>query len=168
VFRHPAKNEIGVRILRGHDPSKLRKQERFRGSKGPAIAKSVSLSSKQAKRMGTGVWVLADRDTQTEVLRETAVEALWGVGRRYARMLRQNGIETALDLREAVSFSFTPGTIRVLDPATIPTVSEWGMIVMSLLLVAAGCVVFAKRGGAIGLAGGGCSPEDGGDAPPEM
>ena len=110
--------------------------------------------------MGTGVWVLADRDTQTEVLRETAVEALWGVGRRYARMLRQNGIETALDLREAVSFSFTPGTIRVLDPTTIPTVSEWGMIVMSLLLVAAGCVVFAKRGGAIGLAGG--------DAPPEM
>jgi len=26
----------------------------------------------------------------------------------------------------------------------------------------------AKRGGAIGLASGGCSPEDGGDAPPEM
>ena len=68
----------------------------------------------------------------------------------------------------AVSFSFTPGTIRVLDPALVPTVSEWGMIVMSVLLVAAGCVVFAKRGGAIGLANGGCSPDDGGDAPPEM
>jgi len=49
----------------------------------------------------TGVWVLADRDKQTEVLQETTVGALWGVGRRYARMLRRNGIMTALDLREA-------------------------------------------------------------------
>ncbi len=68
----------------------------------------------------------------------------------------------------SVTFTLTPGTIRVLDPATIPTVSEWGMIVMSLLLVAAGCVVFAKRGGAVGLVSGGCSPENGGDTPPEM
>ena len=66
-----------------------------------------------------------------------------------------------------VSFAFTPAMITVLDPS-VPTVSDWGMIVMSVLLVAAGCVVFAKRGGAIGLASGGCSPEDGGDAPPEM
>jgi len=68
----------------------------------------------------------------------------------------------------AVSFAFTPGTIRVLEPATVPTVSEWGMFVMSVLIVTAGCVVLANRGGAIGLASGGCSPEDGGDAPPEM
>jgi IPTL-CTERM motif len=47
----------------------------------------------------------------------------------------------------SVSFAFTPGTIRVLDPATVPTVSEWGMIMMSVLLVVAGCVMLARRGG---------------------
>jgi len=60
----------------------------------------------------------------------------------------------------SVSFVSTPGTIRVLDPPPIPTVSEWGMIVMSLLLVAAGCVVFTKYGTVNGLPGG--------EAPPEM
>jgi len=83
--------------------------------------------------------------------------------------IQLNPSSTLVDgIGASVTFTSTPGTIRVLDPATIPTVSEWGMIVMSVLLVAAGCVVFAKRGGAIGLAGGGCSPEDGGDTPPEM
>lgn len=69
--------------------------------------------------------------------------------------IRLGSSSTLIDANAvAVSFAFTPGTIRVLDPASIPTVSEWGMIVMSVLLIAAGCVVFAKRGGAIGLAGG--------------
>jgi len=44
-----------------------------------------------------------------------------------------------------VSFAITPGAIRVLDPTTIPTVSEWGMIVMGMLIVTTGCVVFAER-----------------------
>jgi len=60
----------------------------------------------------------------------------------------------------SVSFVTTPGTIRVLVPPPIPAVSEWGMIVMSLLLVAAGSVVFAKHGSVDGL--------HGGEAPPEM
>jgi hypothetical protein len=45
----------------------------------------------------------------------------------------------------AVPFTFTPGTIRVLDPATIPAVSEWGMVVLSLLILTAGSIVFIKR-----------------------
>lgn len=45
----------------------------------------------------------------------------------------------------AVPFTFTPGTIRVLDPSDIPAVSEWGMIVLSLLVVTAGSVVVGQR-----------------------
>lgn len=60
----------------------------------------------------------------------------------------------------AVPFTFAPGTIRVLDPSEIPAVSEWGTVVLSLLMLTAGTIVFVKqRGGAIGLTGGGCSPE---------
>ena len=71
-------------------------------SVGIAPSKTLAkVASKQAKCMGTGVRILADRDTQTKALQETAVGKLWGVGRRYARMLRRNGIMTAFDLREA-------------------------------------------------------------------
>jgi hypothetical protein len=42
-----------------------------------------------------------------------------------------------------IPFAFTPGTIHVTT--SIPAVSEWGMIVLSLLILAAGSVVFAKR-----------------------
>ncbi len=47
----------------------------------------------------------------------------------------------------SVSFTTTPGTIRVIDPATIPTVSEWGVIVMCSLIMAVGTVVFGKNDG---------------------
>lgn len=71
-------------------------------SVGMAPSKTLAkVANKRAKRTGVGVWVLADRDAQTEALRHTAVSDLWGVGRRYARMLRRNAIATALDLREA-------------------------------------------------------------------
>jgi hypothetical protein len=55
-----------------------------------------------------------------------------------------------------VPFTFTPGTIRVLDPATIPAVSEWGMVALSLLIVTAGTVVFVKRRGVAGSKVGQC------------
>jgi len=45
----------------------------------------------------------------------------------------------------AIPFTFLPGTIRVFNPAEVPVVSEWGMIVMILLLVVAGWVVLARR-----------------------
>ncbi len=53
----------------------------------------------------------------------------------------------------SVTFTLTAGTIRVLDPATIPTVSEWGMIAMCILLVTTGSVVFVGRGRKIRLDG---------------
>jgi hypothetical protein len=49
-----------------------------------------------------------------------------------------------------VPFAFTPGTIRVLNPNEIPAVSEWGVIVLSLLIATAGSVVFAMRRGVAG------------------
>jgi hypothetical protein len=53
-----------------------------------------------------------------------------------------------------VPFAFTLGTIRVTN--SIPAVSEWGMIVLSLLVLAAGSVTFAKRHGAAGSKVGQC------------
>ena len=43
----------------------------------------------------------------------------------------------------SVPFTFTPGTIRVSN--SIPVVSEWGMIVLSLSVLAAGSAIFVRR-----------------------
>jgi hypothetical protein len=48
----------------------------------------------------------------------------------------------------SIPFTFTPGTIRVTT--SIPAVSEWGVIVLSLLIASAGSVVLAKRHGVAG------------------
>jgi hypothetical protein len=40
---------------------------------------------------------------------------------------------------------YVEGTINVRSPSNIPTVSEWGLIVMGLLLLTAGAVVIARR-----------------------
>lgn len=67
----------------------------------------------------------------------------------------------------AIPFTFIPGTVRVFDPAKIPTVSEWGIIVMSVLLIATGWIVLARNDRAIALAGGRCSTENSGDTLPK-
>ena len=46
-----------------------------------------------------------------------------------------------------VPFAFTPGTISVTN--SIPAVSEWGMMVLGLFVVTAGCVVLVKRRGVV-------------------
>ena len=43
----------------------------------------------------------------------------------------------------SIPFSFTPGTIQVSN--SIPAMSEWGTMVLALLVVTVGCVVFVKR-----------------------
>lgn len=68
----------------------------------------------------------------------------------------------------SIPFTFIPGTVRVFDPAKVPTVSQWGIIVMSVLLVTAGWMVLARRDRAIVLAGGRRSSKVGGDAPLEI
>lgn len=71
-------------------------------SVGIAPSKTLAkVASKHAKRAGVGVLALVERDSQLEALRRTTIDDLWGVGRRYSRMLRRSGLMHALDLREA-------------------------------------------------------------------
>lgn len=48
-----------------------------------------------------GVCVLASDQPIAAALRALEVEEVWGIGSRYARKLKQNGIKTAWDLRQA-------------------------------------------------------------------
>lgn len=41
--------------------------------------------------------------------------------------------------------TLTPGTITVFDPTEIPTVSEWGMVVLTALLMTAGTLIARQR-----------------------
>lgn len=41
--------------------------------------------------------------------------------------------------------TLTPGTITVFDPAEIPAVSEWGMVVLAALLLTAGTLAAGRR-----------------------
>ena len=71
-------------------------------SVGIAPSKTLAkVANKHAKRAGVGVLALAEEGSQVEALRRTTINDLWGVGRRYSRMLRRNGFKHALDLREA-------------------------------------------------------------------
>jgi len=36
--------------------------------------------------------------------------------------------------------------LELFGPAGVPTVSEWGMVAMTLLLLSAGTLVYARRG----------------------
>ncbi len=53
-----------------------------------------------AKQSGSGVCHLAQLDID-EVLASLEVEEVWGIGRKYAKSLKAQGIETALQLKEA-------------------------------------------------------------------
>jgi DNA polymerase V len=53
-----------------------------------------------AKKLETGIFLL-DSEKVEEVLRETAIEEVWGIGRGFSKILRLNGIQTAWQLREA-------------------------------------------------------------------
>jgi DNA polymerase V len=53
-----------------------------------------------AKKTETGVFLLYG-DKVEGVLRELAIEEIWGIGRGFAKILRLNGIQTAWQLREA-------------------------------------------------------------------
>ncbi len=71
-------------------------------SVGIAPSKTLAkVANKHAKHTGDGVLSLADKGDQAKALRRTSIHDLWGVGRRYARMLMKNGFKHALDLREA-------------------------------------------------------------------
>ncbi|WP_460905463.1 Y-family DNA polymerase [Spirosoma areae] len=64
------------------------------------LAKVANRIAKQRPEL-SGVCVLDSSDEITEALSEFAVKDLWGVGYRYASMLKRNGITTAAQLRDA-------------------------------------------------------------------
>lgn len=64
------------------------------------LAKAANHLAKRSAEAG-GVVELSDPAGQGEALARMDVEDVWGVGSRLARMLRRNGIRTALDLRDA-------------------------------------------------------------------
>lgn len=71
-------------------------------SVGIAPSKTLAkVANKHAKHTGDGLLSLAKTGDQLKALRRTTIHGLWGVGRRYARMLMKNGFKHALDVREA-------------------------------------------------------------------
>lgn len=67
---------------------------------GVGSTKTLSkIANKQAKA-GDGVCILTPETTEA-VLKKTPVGDIWGIGRRWQRMLEGRGIETAFDLRNA-------------------------------------------------------------------
>jgi DNA polymerase V len=64
------------------------------------LAKIANRLSKKNKRSSGGVMILPNTEVEKAALSATGVEDVWGVGRRYARFLRLNGIENALQLSQ--------------------------------------------------------------------
>lgn len=68
---------------------------------GIAATKTLAkMANRYAKKhlKATGVFWAANEKLTNEMLENTAVEDIWGVGRQYAKMLIRNGIKTALEL----------------------------------------------------------------------
>jgi DNA polymerase V len=73
-------------------------------SVGLAATKTLcKVANRLAKKSAraAGVLDLYDSPHLDEALRRTAVEDVWGVGPKYAKLLRSHGIENALQLRDA-------------------------------------------------------------------
>lgn len=67
-------------------------------SVGMSLNKTLAkVAAKRAKKRKDGVAILHEEERE-EALTNLAVEEIWGIGRRHASFLRQNGITTALEL----------------------------------------------------------------------
>ncbi len=68
-------------------------------SVGIAPSKTLAKAAARVAKKDPGLQGVLDIRSRTdEVLASTGVEDVWGIGRRYARLLRRHGIRTALDL----------------------------------------------------------------------
>lgn len=65
------------------------------------LAKLANHSAKRWQQQTGGVVDLCDPERRDKVLRVTAVEDVWGIGRRLTAHLHEMGIKTALDLAQA-------------------------------------------------------------------
>lgn len=70
-------------------------------SQTKTLAKVAQRFSKKDSEATEGVLDLTDPDTQAQVLEETPVEEVWGVGPAYSKLLKAAGITTARKLRDA-------------------------------------------------------------------
>lgn len=71
---------------------------------GVAPTKTLAkIANRYAKKhhKDVGVWVLDTPEKVEQALKATSVEDIWGVGRRYAKMLEAHNILTAYDLSKA-------------------------------------------------------------------
>lgn len=64
------------------------------------LAKMANRHSKKTKG-GTGIFVMDTHEKIVEVLSNTAVEDIWGVGQQYAKLLQSHGFRTAADVCNA-------------------------------------------------------------------
>jgi DNA polymerase V len=71
------------------------------GIAGTKTLAKVAARHARKQREAYGVLDLTDAATRTAVLGETKVREVWGVGPSYAAVLKEAGIETALELRDA-------------------------------------------------------------------
>jgi len=69
-------------------------------SRSKTLAKVANHFAKRVPAFG-GVLVLLDDDRISKALQRLPVAEVWGIGRQYDKFLRQNGIENALQLRDA-------------------------------------------------------------------
>lgn len=77
-------HDIGIPVSVGVAPTKT-------------LAKMANRYAKK-KFKSLGVFYAANQDLVNQMLEETAVEDIWGVGRQYAKLLQGHGFKTALDL----------------------------------------------------------------------
>ncbi|HHO76590.1 MAG TPA: Y-family DNA polymerase [Deltaproteobacteria bacterium] len=84
-IRHIVKKWVGVPVSVGIGPSKT-------------LAKAAAVVAKKVSRH-EGVFDITA--CAQDILSVMDVADIWGIGRQYSRFLRQHGIETALDLRDA-------------------------------------------------------------------
>lgn len=68
---------------------------------GIGPTKTLAKLANKVAKAGSGVVDLSKRDVQNEVLASFPIEDIWGVGRRLAPRLQQQGIFTAAQLRDA-------------------------------------------------------------------
>ena len=61
----------------------------------------AKLAAARARKVPGGVLDLTPPDAREAALAATPVEEVWGVGRRYAKLLRERGVGTARELRDA-------------------------------------------------------------------
>lgn len=81
--------------------AKIKKWTGIPVSVGIAPNKTLAkIANRTAKKTGLGVFSLTDEAIQTEILAQTSVSEIWGIGYNSAKKLNSLGIKTALQLKE--------------------------------------------------------------------